>query len=762
MIFYLPVPQIKTFNQSGVIIPVFRRHLVLFLAALFFLLPSSLVAKTQNRAVPSLGPGLYHRKNVQRIQDEFLLNKDWRYHNGDDITWSDPAFDDSSWVITESRIPPKHFPDDGWKGIGWFRKWVEVPETDETVPTGMMILFSGAAEVYIDGEKVFAAGTVSKHERQEEPVHHFRPNSVPLHLESGKHLIAVRFSNWHADRYFTRANNNTGFHLWFGEETVVSLLATYRIKILAKYLYFFTGAALAFALLHLLLYLYYPAERGNLYYALHTFGIAMVTYVGFSTNFVDDPTRFFVYFTLFKLAALLMIVYALRFAYAVFYDRTPMIFRIFVITAILLGITAPFNSLLVIYVFVLASFVEMLRAVFISVHRRRTGARVVALGLFAMVATVSLQIFSSLRLINPIFEQQNIYLYGMMTFLVSMSIILARNSARTKNILRTQVVQVRELSNRALEQERFAKEQEVEKLRLEAENERQHRELEIAHERQHMIERLEQANCDLEAANLHLRNTQAQLVQSEKMASLGSLVAGIAHEINTPIGAVRSMHDTLIRGVKKLNEYVESSCEKDSDDYQKIQKILGIVDDSNRVIDNGVQRVTTIVQRLRSFARLDEAELKKASIEAGLDDTLMLIHHEIKHTIKIERDYGDVGEISCFPSQLNQVFLNILNNARQAMPDGGTITLKTERNEKLITITISDTGTGIPEEHLAHIFDPGFTTKGVRVGTGLGLSITYKIIEDHHGSVDVESTERKGTTFRISLPVNLEEMIDHT
>lgn len=275
----------------------------------------------------------------------------------------------------------------------------------------------------------------------------------------------------------------------------------------------------------------------------------------------------------------------------------------------------------------------------------------------------------------------------------------------------------------------------------------------------HDITQMKAVLEEIEKANRDLRNTQAQLAQSEKMASLGTLVAGIAHEINTPIGAVNSMHDTLMRAIDKLKAQLELICEDEKLQYPSLATTLDIIDDSNKVIKQGTERVTTIVRRLRSFARLDEAELKTVDIHEGMEDTLTLIHHQIKHDITVNKNYGDIPAIPCYPGQLNQVFLNMLVNARQAIKGKGEITITTCSKDNHVFIKITDTGSGISAAHINKIFDPGFTTKGVGVGTGLGLAICYKIIEDHHGTITVESQPGKGTTFTIMLPVRLDKIL---
>jgi PAS domain S-box-containing protein len=255
----------------------------------------------------------------------------------------------------------------------------------------------------------------------------------------------------------------------------------------------------------------------------------------------------------------------------------------------------------------------------------------------------------------------------------------------------------------------------------------------------------------LEQKNEELQRTQSQLVQSEKMAALGTLVAGIAHEINTPIGAVSSMHDTLTRSLAKVKETLDAA------GGYRMETLFGVVDDSNKVIRSGIERVMTIVRRLRSFARLDEAELKTIDVNEGIEDTLTLVHHELKHNVTVNRQYGKIPPLACFPGRLNQVFLNLLVNARQAIRGEGTIDIETRMEGRRFVAVFTDSGVGIPPENLDRIFDPGFTTKGVGVGTGLGLSICYGIVQDHFGEISVESEVGRGTRFTIRIPDNLGE-----
>lgn len=277
-------------------------------------------------------------------------------------------------------------------------------------------------------------------------------------------------------------------------------------------------------------------------------------------------------------------------------------------------------------------------------------------------------------------------------------------------------------------------------------------------ERRRAREALEKANEQLEEKvgerTLELRQKQAQLVQSEKMASLGQLVAGVAHEINTPLGALKSNVDTLGRLTANVQHMVSNTKGSlEAQEAEKLSERINQITKLNSVSGTATERILTTVDSLRRFARLDEAEVDRVNIHEGIENTLILLHHELKNRVKVRKDYGEIPSIDCFPNQLNQIFMNLLVNASHGIEGRGEITIRTRQQGDSVVIEIIDTGMGIPKENLARIFDPGFTTKGFGVGTGLGLSIVYQIIQAHKGKIEVESEAGKGSTFRITLPV---------
>ncbi|MGH9873869.1 MAG: sensor histidine kinase, partial [Pyrinomonadaceae bacterium] len=282
---------------------------------------------------------------------------------------------------------------------------------------------------------------------------------------------------------------------------------------------------------------------------------------------------------------------------------------------------------------------------------------------------------------------------------------------------------------------------------------------------------LENQNVELAKSKTELERLQGQLVHTEKMASLGQLSAGIAHELNNPAGFIYGNVDILRDYLKDLERllavYDEISLPpeaaslvaavKTEISYQRLSgELISIIVDCRE----GAQRICDVVKNLRLFSRLDEAELKKVDIHEGLDSTIRLLsRYYSAGRIVLRRDYGNLPMVNCYAGQLNQVWMNLLGNAAQAVNDGGEVSVSTSVDGNWISVVISDTGDGIPDADLPRIFDPFFTTKPVGEGTGLGLSISYGIIERHGGAITVMSEVGAGTTFTVKIPVCAERLV---
>jgi two-component system, NtrC family, sensor kinase len=284
-------------------------------------------------------------------------------------------------------------------------------------------------------------------------------------------------------------------------------------------------------------------------------------------------------------------------------------------------------------------------------------------------------------------------------------------------------------------------------------------------------EAMKQVNEKLRNAYAELQSAQSQVLQQEKMASIGQLAAGVAHEINNPMGFIISNLGSLQKYIMRVSEFVQIQAEAIdllSEQHPDTESILNnlqhlkqslkldfILEDTNNLIAESLQgadRVKCIVQDLKNFSRIDETELKEADINAGLESTINIVWNELKYKTTLDKEYGDIPLIQCNPGQLNQVFMNILINAAQAIEKQGEIRVRSWYENGHVFISISDTGCGIPQDKVHRIFEPFFTTKEIGKGTGLGLSIAYDIIKKHHGELKVESTVGEGTTFIIKIP----------
>jgi signal transduction histidine kinase len=262
-----------------------------------------------------------------------------------------------------------------------------------------------------------------------------------------------------------------------------------------------------------------------------------------------------------------------------------------------------------------------------------------------------------------------------------------------------------------------------------------------------------------------LEDAHNQLLQAEKMASLGQLAAGVAHEINNPVGFVNSnlgtlqqYSDDMLRLLAAYERW-EKTLAKDAQQEMARLKAEIDVDFLREDIGNllsesldGMQRVRRIVQDLKDFSHVDEVGRQWANLESGLDSTLRVIWNELKYKAEIIKEYGAISDIECLPSQLNQVFMNLLVNAAQSIENSGRITIRTGEEGEGVWVEIEDTGHGIKPEHLSRIFDPFFTTKLIGKGTGLGLSLSYGIVQKHDGRIEVKSDVGKGTVFKVLLP----------
>ncbi|MCK5541177.1 MAG: response regulator [Desulfobacterales bacterium] len=300
--------------------------------------------------------------------------------------------------------------------------------------------------------------------------------------------------------------------------------------------------------------------------------------------------------------------------------------------------------------------------------------------------------------------------------------------------------------------------------------------LTLEHNHHKLQQEMTEKNFELDKALKDLKETQSQILQSEKMASIGQLAAGVAHEINNPIGFVGSNLSTLTDYLKDFNTLLghynlmkqnlkDTDLEKLPDNIKIITETIEkfeeeididyLKDDIPELLGDcaeGTERVRKIVADLKNFAHPGNDKIKLVNVNQGIESTLNVVSNEIKYKAQVIKEFGEIPLVEGYPQQINQVFMNILVNAAQAIEEKGEIHIKTQQDNKDVKITISDNGSGIEEKNIAKIFDPFFTTKPVGKGTGLGMNIAYNIIKKHKGTIDIKSKVGSGTTFTIILP----------
>ena len=280
---------------------------------------------------------------------------------------------------------------------------------------------------------------------------------------------------------------------------------------------------------------------------------------------------------------------------------------------------------------------------------------------------------------------------------------------------------------------------------------------------------LNNSHKELQDTVRQLRSMQAQLVHSGGMASLGRLVAGVAHELNNPINFIYGNIGFLEEHIENMKMILSAYGQADLLSAQELERVdemkkeirfEEMLEDVDRILKScrhGAERTKEIVSNLRTFSRLDEAEVKEVDIHEGIESSLNLLTNRYKKGIAVHKDYADLPLVYCYSGQLNQVFMNLLANAGQAIPDTGDVWIATRQVDDKVQIVVRDNGVGISKEDIPKIFDPFFTTKDVGGGTGLGLSITYGIIQRHGGTIEVDSELGKGTTFTVTIPVRVKE-----
>jgi signal transduction histidine kinase len=597
-------------------------------------------------------------------------------------------------------------------GIGWFRLALSVNADVAGSPLALFVHHVGASEVFVNGRLVHRFGVVSQEPQGERPHHITDLVAHPIELLPGRNVIAVRYSD-HDPETLLRHGGTFGpqMALTYAADAPLDKFEASRqggVRLAAV-----TVLPAAFSLLHLLLFAFYPANRQNLHYAVFAAFLAALDYNVFMHDFLVGRPRLVLYQRLLEVLIAAVSVTGLRFVYSCFYDRLPKQFYP-VLAGGLLALIPWTQTQNLVSIFSLICLAEMMRAIVLALLQRRAGARILAVGCLAFFLTCSYQLLGMLEILPLVVE--NIFVYGELAMTASMSIFLAREFAGVSRDLGE--------ANRQLTDYSHTLEERVGDRTRE----------------------LSDKNEAMEQVLTELQSAQNQMVLQEKMASLGGLVAGIAHEINTPVGAINSIRDTLSRAHQRLREVLGEKAE-----VRPASTAFEVISRADDVIAKGTERVAELVQSLRTFAQLDGAEYQNADLHKGLDSAVTLLQTQLEMEANIVKKYGDLPPVYCAGGKLNQVFLSLLKNAAAAEAD--QITIRTMTDDGQAVVEIVDDGVGIPGDRLERVFDFGFRTSGATVKMGFGLATSYNIVREHGGDLLIDSEVGVGTRVVIRMPL---------
>ncbi|MDZ7680265.1 MAG: SpoIIE family protein phosphatase [Fodinibius sp.] len=427
-------------------------------------------------------------ENVIRLQQSDINTEDrtiyisdtWLFKPGDNLAWAKPEYPDSSWQKTSTYLGKSELSFIDWQGIGWFRFHFKVDSTLVNYPLALIAeQHYGASEIYLDGKLIYEIGDVSIFAEDNKPHRDNRPRPLVI-TDTTKHVLAVRYAN-HNAATFNDYGFTSGFRFMIGE-------LDYYIKTTMEEMtqtpwsqLFFAGALVAFTVIHFLLFAFYPSEKRNLYFALFTFFLALLTYTLLESSYAESPIMIITYYRLSLIAWLLTVIYALRFTYSLFYDSKPVQFWGFLAVGLALAGTTWFNaSGLDIYreLFVLITLLEISRVLLLAFLRNKEGVLIIGTGLAGFAGGIFYTVLANLEFTNGDPVLGNII--GSSLLIFSMSIYLSRDFAKTQKRLEHKLVEVKHLSERSLQQERLNKQKEIERKLLEAENKRKSQELEEA------------------------------------------------------------------------------------------------------------------------------------------------------------------------------------------------------------------------------------------------------------------------------------------
>ncbi|WP_428665643.1 ATP-binding protein [Runella sp.] len=698
------------------------------------------------------------------------LQRYWKWHAGDNPAWAKPAFNDQKWASIDPTKNIHNLSELRKAQIGWLRRGLKIHADLVNTPLCFYVIQSGAAEIYLDGKLLDTLGRVSTSAARE--ITDARPKMISFTLpDTNQHTIAVRLSHTKGHFHYPGSGQEAFSLKVFKSKAIASHvhLTTQRT---AGFLYFSIGVFLIFSILHFSFYasnrpknvsltlgftmlafaiaFFFSSLEDNLQTTSHQQISELITlitsYVGLMLinvslyQYLHQPFRYFFFLQLISMVvSLVFVIMDIGALYAVpILLPFLLIFIDFIRVSILADRRKDANAKVPIYSLLVAAGCLVLAITFFIIAGTFVG--------FSEYDNSSFQLLLSVGLL--------FLLVMLFSIPVGLSFSLVREYSRTQQSLRNKIKEIEALSAKSL-----AQEQEKQQI-LAAQNETLERQV-------------AERTAELKESIDHLKTTQDQLIQSEKLASLGELTAGIAHEIQNPLNFVNNFSEVSIELLEELNEIKQEAKDKGQDGELEVE-LLGDIEQNLQKINHHGKRASSIVKGMLEHSRASSGKKEPTDINTLADEYLRLAYHGLRAKdksfnadFKIEVD-ENLPKINVITQDISRVLLNLINNAFYAVQQKTMLHLEGYKPLVIVSIRqitdkktgnwaeirVKDNGTGIPEEVQDKIFQPFFTTKPTGQGTGLGLSLAYDIItKGHGGTLDVESTEGEGTEFIVKLPI---------
>jgi two-component system NtrC family sensor kinase len=688
--------------------------------------------------------------HIDKISSEgILLDKGWRFHAGDDLTWANPEYDDKRWESIDPTNDIRHIPQFKSTNIGWLRLKLKLDSQFRKSNLTFILSQVGASEIYVNGRLAYQLGLVND-DYAKEKTYRLTNNPIPIYFDSSRlPVVAIRYS-------FVRKNFLVDFA---GPNPCFRAIVSTTVMGFAKYVQqdrFLIGRYLIIIALYFMLgllsaYIYFFLNSEKVYLNFTLYSIFLS--VGYVLNLLgwlskSAPTSG-VDFLISQLMLSIGSLFAFLGVYRFFDVKRGLLFKPIVIYAVC---SWPFlifmydsGNIVALSLFLLQE-IEAFRIAFAAMKKKKPGSTIffIAQILFTSLFFWFLVLLSRQDTDAAVF----VGFFALIILPLNFSIMIARDFARIGQSLNLKVKEVVELSKKNLEQEQ-------EKRQIMAD--------------QNMIleKKVEERTYQLNESLLNLQNTQKQLIQSEKMASLGELTAGIAHEIQNPLNFVNNFSEVT---TELLGELREDSIQKlpDTEKENAMAIIKDAIENLQKITHHG-KRADAIVKGMLQHSRSSTGIKEPSDINKLADEYLRLAYHGIhakenSFNAIMKTDFDvTIGKVNIIPQDIGRVLLNLYNNAFYAVNEKTkqqiqgyepTVTLSTKKMNDKVVLTVMDNGNGIPQKVIDKIFQPFFTTKPTGQGTGLGLSLSYDIVKAHGGELKVETKEGEYAEFIIQLPIS--------